>query len=50
MPLPYPTGTGVVEREKGDPRPWSAAIRAMVTALKVVCVNSWNQDETGADV
>jgi len=24
--------------------PWSAAIRTLVTALKVVRVNSWNQD------
>ena len=39
------SGTGVVEREKGPTgSPWSVAIRAMVTALKVVCVKSWNQD------
>ena len=35
----------MVEREKGPTGSrWSAAIRAMVTALKAVCVKSWNQD------
>ena len=37
--------TGVVERGTGPTgSPRNEAIRTLVTALKVVCVKSWNQD------
>jgi len=35
MPLPYPTGTDVVERETGPTgRPWNGVNRALVTAIE----------------